>query len=236
MANTFPKHTAVPANPFLNLPPLMKEILYREDVSELNIAIFAVHKLTEEQQKNAMGVIRKILLKTVEPKDLVQTLEHDLGLDAPAAVSLAIDLLGQRFLPMEFYLGPIAPLIRQLGGDPAPFLAAAQKRYPVVYSPQTAEQHQQAIVAAENDLLKNFEDRLNDFKGRAEILLRLTGMSATVEDRMKANQLSRDEGESLLADLEEVAAAVDTRDLSHLERQRLRRKLTRVVEAVGARA
>ena len=215
----------------------MKAILYREDVSELNIAIFTTHKLSEDQQTKGMAVIRKILLKSVEPKDLVQTLEHDLNLEAPAAVSLAIDLLGKRFLPMEFYLGPIAPLIRQLGGDPAPFLAEAQQRYPEVYNPQPAAMASEVQQnTAESEILKNFDERLENFKGRAEILLRLTGLSSVIEDRMKADQLPRDQGEQLIADLDEVASAVDTHDLSHLERQRLRRKLTRVVEAVGETA
>ena len=225
-----------PANPFVHLPPLMKAIVYRDDVSDLNGEIIKLHHLTQTQQKQLMSVLRKVILKVIEPQDLVQTIEHDLGLAAPAAVSLAIDLLGKRFLSMEFYLGPIAPLIRQLGGNPAPFLLEAQQRYPEVYDPAKTATSGAAPSSAGSEILKNFDERLEDFKGRAEILLRLTGLSSTIEDRMKADQLPHDQGEGLLADLEEAASTVDTRDLSHLERQRLRRKLARVVEAVGVGA
>lgn len=222
---------------FTNIPPLAKQVLGHEENADLNQAIIDAHQIPFDQVQSFMQVVRKVLLKTVHPQDLVQTLEHDLGLDAPAAVSLAIDLLGKRFLPMEFYLGPIAPLIRQLGGNPDSFLAEAQQRYPEVYNPQpdtTPEERAQNV--ADSEILKNFDERLEDFKGRAEVLLRITGLSSTIEDRMNADELPRDQGERLMADLEEIASAVDTRDLSHLERQRLRRKLARVVEAVGVPA
>ena len=75
---------------------------------------------------------------------------------------------------------------------------------------------------------------LSDVRGRAEILLRLTGLSSVVEAAMGGNRVSKDEGEQLMASLDDAATIINTRDLSPLEVEALRRRLQRLVKQIAS--
>lgn len=122
------------------LPNLMQQILLHDEVADTNSAIIEQHQLNEDQAVAMIGVIRKVILQTIQPAELVSALVHDLGISAEQARPLALDLLGRRFMPMEWYLGGVSEEIRRLGGDPIAFEAEAKRIYPEVYSPQHLDQ------------------------------------------------------------------------------------------------
>jgi len=179
-----------------------------------------------------MQVIRKILLQTLHPRDLIPELRSQLALEAPDAVALGLDLLGERFLPLEWYLGEVQPLIKELGGDLPSYVRLAHDRFPEVYEqpqpPAPVSQEQQ------QDIFDRFSSLLVSPEGRAELLFRLTAWSSVVDAKMAEGGLAREAGEKLLAELESAATSIETRDLSPLEVQSMRRRLQRLQEAVPA--
>lgn len=208
---------------------------------DTNFAISQENKLSREQGDAMMRVIRKIILKVITPRELLETIRRDIpGLDNQQVRQLALDLLGRRFLPMEWYIGNVENLIRELGGDPATYLVEAKKNYPEVYAqtissttPPPANPAPVTPVSAEHAVLRNFDERVSSFQGRAEILLRLTGLSAEVETAMKSNSLTQAAGERLLQQLDGLSYAVNTKDLNALEIQALKRGIRKVLRALG---
>ena len=224
-------------SPFTNLPPLLKTIIDKEETVDVNIEIANSNKLTDEQGDKMMGVIRKILFKTITPRELLETVKHDIGLSDAKAKVLTLDLLGRRFLPMEWYIGDVKSLIKEMDGDVERFLVEAQQRYPEVYAPQEAKtetdsEEVETILDNEPPILRDFEDRLTSFRGRAEILLRLTGLSGDVEEAMKTGALTKEAGEKLLQQLDSLSYAINTKDLNPFEVQSLHRKLSKVLQQI----
>jgi len=224
----------LPTNPFIQLPDLMKTILLHEENIEINIAIEKNNQLTADQGDRMMGVIRKIILQTIRPDELVLTIQHDLGLDEVRAKKLALDLLGQRFLPMQWYVGNVESLIRELNGNVDEYIAQSKKNFPEVYSPKPETVPTEIVepptpIVAHQTLLRDFDHRLGNLRGRAEILLRLTGLSSQLEEAMSNNKITRADGEKLLQQLDVVSSAINTQDLNRLETQALKRRLTNVL-------
>lgn len=221
----------------------MKSIIDREESVVVNIDIEKNNGLTREQGDKMMGVIRKVILQIIRPDELVATIQKDIGLDEAAAEKLALDLLGRRFLAMEFYLGGIRPLIQQLGGNVDQYLAEAKKRYPEVYQAAPAPTAApvapapSAVVAtkptaqpsASSSLLDGLEERLTTFRGRAEVLLRMTALSQQVETAINAKVIDDSRGQALLQALDALSYAVNTQDLNPLEVQAIKRRLAKVV-------
>jgi hypothetical protein len=219
---------------FGKLPDLMKSVIDREENSEINSAIESKNKLTAAQGDAMMGVIRSIILQTIRPDELVSVIQRDIHLDEPQAKKLALDLLGERFLPMEFYLGPIRPLIEQLGGNVNEYLVQARQRYPEVYAPKTeTPKPSEGETGSEPQLLQNFNEKVETPRGRADILLRLTGLAGQVDELMKAEKLPQADGEALLRDLDTLSYAVNTKDLNPLEVQSLKRRLRKVLGRIS---
>lgn len=137
------------SNILAKLPTLMKQILLHDEVVETNEAIISEHQLNDHQAVAMIGVIRKIILQTITPSGLVDALVKDLGLELEKAKALALDLLGRRFIPMEWYIGGVSEEIRKLGGDPIRFEAEAKKIYPEVYQPTTVDEVPTSLTPAE---------------------------------------------------------------------------------------
>lgn len=239
-----PAPVAIKISPFSVLSTLMKSVIDREESVTINIDIEKKNNLTHDQGDKMMSVIRKVILQTIRPNELVATIQKEIGLDEARAKKLALDLLGRRFLPMEFYLGSIRPLIQQLGGNVEQYLAEAKKLYPEVYAapvlaptaPEPAAAPSTQPETTSHPILSNFDQRLTSFQGRAEILLRLTGLSAQVEDAIKAKKLSIPDGQQFMQQLDAVSYAINTQDLNPLEVQSIKRRLTKLLakfESVG---
>lgn len=233
MADDLPVSTS----PYSKLPDLMKSIIDRELFAQFDIEIEQHNGLTLEQGDKMMDVIRGIILKRYAPNKLVLTLKKTIGLDETKSKKLALDLLGRQFLPMEWYIGNVEGLIKELGGDLAMYQAQARKNYPEVYDPETAKRRAEseaepAVEAgkqAEPSILHLIDERLQTNKGRAEVLLRLTALSQEIEEAMKTGELTETEGQRLLHSLDALSYAVNTQDLNPLEVAAIKRRLKNVL-------
>jgi hypothetical protein len=237
---------------------MMQSVLSHEENGELTLRVADDHDLSRDQRKALVHIVQFVILQQVRPQDVPERVEKDLQLGRQEARQVACDLLGWRFLPMEWYIGPVQPVIRNLGGDPEHYLAELREIYPEVFlgaplfpepkpdpeDPMTAynekiaaADQQQAEAAPEMStrseefgILDEFLERLGSESGRAEILLRLTGLSSTLEERMDAGAITREVGEGFLERLESIANAIETRDMNPLEMQSLRRRMQRILE------
>ncbi|MEK7637092.1 MAG: hypothetical protein AAB402_01715 [Patescibacteria group bacterium] len=229
------------ANLFTNLPDLLKDIL-AEDVSvDINMEIGKKYGINSKQIGVFVKVIRKVIFKTITPAELVATIKKDLGLDETKAKGMALDLLGRKFLPMQWYVGNVEGLIKELGGNLEKYVAEAKKNYPEVYAPQAKTETAPAKEPAaakdtgeEPSILRQIEERLTSTKGRAEVLLRLTALSQQIEEAVKAQRLDEAAGEELLHSLDALSYAVNTKDLNPLEVAAIKRRLKNVVLKLGA--
>lgn len=223
-------------SPLANIPPLLKAVLsHDDDNTSLNIAIEKKNGLTDSQGDAMMAIIRKVIRQTIKPDEVLQVIENEIHLPEPQAKKLALDLLGERFLPMEFYLGPVRPLIEQLGGNVNEYLVQARQRYPEVYAPKSEVPKPIEVESgSEPQVLQNFNEKVETPRGRADILLRLTGLAGQVDELMKAEKLPQADGEALLRDLDTLSYAVNTKDLNPLEVQSLKRRLRKVLGRISA--
>ena len=233
------------------LPPMMRSVLSHEENAELTLQVSDDHGLTREQRKKMVDIVQLVILQQVRPQDVPEHIEKDLSLGRETAKKVACDLQGRRFLPMEWYIGPVQPVIKNLGGDPEMYLSKLRDIYPEVFlgaplfpepkpdpeDPLTewnsSVDRQSASSTEENGLLENFLEPLGTESGRAEILLRLTGVSSVVEGKMDDGSMTREAGEGMLERLEAIATAIETRDMNPLEMQSLRRRTQRLIEQMA---
>ena len=228
----------VQTSAFTALPDLMKSIIDREESAEINVDIVEKNRLSDDQGQEMMGVIRKIILRTITPRELLDTIRRDVkGLSDEQARKLALDLLGRRFLPMEWFIGNVENLIKELGGNLEIYQAEARKIYPEVYEIGATEKPAAKSVTTgslvEHPILKEFDERLGTFKGKAEVLLRLTGLSSEVEQAVKDGKILPAEGDRLLKQLDGISYAVNTQDLNALEVESLKRGIRKVLRALN---
>lgn len=219
---------------FGKLPDLMKQVIDHDENSEINVAIEAKNRLSKDQGDRMMEVIRQVILQTIRPDELVATLQRDLAIDETKAKKLALDLLGERFLPMEFHIGPVRPLIEQLGGNVNEYLVQARQRYPEVYAPKTEPTTAASTDDSEHPLLRNFDAKVESARGRADLLLRLTGLAGRIDNLMKSEKLSQADGEEAMRNLDTLSYAINTKDLNPLEVQSLKRRLRKVLARLGS--
>lgn len=233
------------------LPPMMQSVLSHEENGELTLQIAQDHELSLTQRKALVKIVQFVILQQLRPQDVPERVEKDLALGRETAKKVACDLLGWRFLPMEWYIGPVQPVIQNLGGNPETYLSELRSIYPEVFQgaplfpepkpdpedPLTAWEASldttKATQTTESPLLEDFLERLGSESGRAEILLRLTGASSGIESKMETGAMSREVGEGLLERLETIATAIETRDMNPLEMQSLRRRAQRLVEQLN---
>lgn len=117
---------------FQNLPREVKEILLMEESSETNVEMIKKFNLSEEQRKDFFAIIRGIALKEILLDKILDEVKARLGLDEEKAKSLTCDLLGLRFLPLQFYLGNVEKHILAFKGD----LGFYQQRLEEIFSLQ----------------------------------------------------------------------------------------------------
>lgn len=236
-------------NPFRNLPDLMKQILLYEENTDINQDIMNQNQLTIEQNTKMMGLIRKIILKDFPPTKLLNAVKQDLALNDDRAKKLALDLLGRRFLPMQWYIGNVEGLIKELGGDVEQYAAEAKKNYPEVYAPDANTSTESVTVAAapqsqptktidteanEPVIIRDIGEKLATSKGRAGVLLHLVGLSQQIEAAGKSGKFTAKETEELLHGLDALSYAVNTQDLNPLEIAAIKRHLKNILAKVGA--
>lgn len=230
------------------LPDLMHRVLNHREIPARNIELGAKYKLTPAQQRLLVLNESAMIIQDYPPRQLTDHLRIELKLDDAKARALAADVLGYIFLPMEWFLGKIQPLIKDLGGDVDHYLAAAKKTWPEVYAGPgappvppakptlTISPEEMEAIMAKHPIMEDFDSRVGSFKGRAEVLLRLTGLSVEVEEAVKSNKITQEQGEQLLRQLDALSYAVNTKDLNALEVEALRRgikKVLRVLAKVG---
>lgn len=244
--------TSVPNSTLLafgKLPELLKQVIDHEENSQINADIEKVNGLTSEQGDKMMDVIRKVILKVILPSALVTTIQHDINLDEEKAKKLALDLLGRRFLPMQWYIGNVEGLIKELGGDVEHYAAEARKNYPEVYAPDAnmsaetttveVRPQTQSATAVDTDanepvIVRDIGEKLATSKGRAGVLLHLVGLSQQVEAAGKSGKFTAKETEELLRGLDALSYAVNTQDLNPLEIAAIKRRLKNILAKVGA--
>lgn len=233
-------------NPFRNLPELMKQILLHEENTEINQEIMDQNGLSIKQNTLMMALIRKVILQEVPPQKVLDVVKKDLGLDDSGAKKLTLDLLGRRFLPMQWYIGNVETEITKLGGDVAKYEAEARKNYPEVYAPKVVEQPEEDVqptvkestsIKDELDqpaILHNLEEKLNSNKGRAGVLLHLTNLSIQIEERVAKKTITPEAGQEMIHSLDSLSYAVNTKDLNPLEIAAIKRKIHSVLKKLGS--
>lgn len=228
------------------LPDLAKSILQHDETTDFNGEIIDRFKLNSSQTKALMKLLQLLIMKVLSPKDLIVRVENDLLLPHEQARLVTLEVLGWRALPLEWYLGPVQPVIKNLGGQPEQYLPGLHRIYAEVYSgaplqldPKPDEddpfiEYEKETTAVTSpshhaEILNHFAEHLGNFAGRAEILLRLTGLGTELEERAKAGTLEKAKAEKMIADLDAMSNAINTRDLNPFEVQALHRRLSRML-------
>lgn len=222
------------------LPPLMKVVLSKEALIDGITTIEQKFHLNGEQLAKLMAIERSVIAKVTAPAAVVGEIESALAKPTSEAKEIARDWLGLIALPMEWYIGAVQPLVQELGGDVAAYLSEAKKNFPEVYDPnfqvdqtKQAETELKASTEADNDanpIFHEFEVRLSSFRGRAEILLRLTGLGTRIEQGVQAGAITQADGEELIRQLDAVSSFINTQELNPFEIQAVKRKIKRVLE------
>jgi hypothetical protein len=159
-------------------------------------------------------------------------------MEPATAKKFTIDFLGKICLPMQWYIGNVEGLIKELGGNVANYIDEAQRIFPEVYEIKTAPPQPtiasvQPILANEPPILHNLEEKLTTNKGRAGILLHLTNLSLQIEQRVAAKNLTVEAGQELIHGLDSLSYAVNTKDLNPLEIAAIKRKILSVLIKLG---
>ncbi|MBI5467463.1 MAG: hypothetical protein HY975_04635 [Candidatus Kerfeldbacteria bacterium] len=223
------------------LPPLMKQVLRNESMTATNMVMEDVFKLKPAQGDAMMVIIQDLIAREITPAQIRGRVDLDLKLPPNVAAAFTRELLGRVVLPMEWYVGNVEGLIRELGGQPEEYLRQAQEFFPEVYAhtPTARPVTPSAPAITPNPtpevqpILANLEERLTTFKGRAEILLRLTALSQHVEAVAAKKLIDQKRSQELIQALDALSYAVNTQDLNPLEVQAVKRRLTKVVNDIG---
>lgn len=225
------------------LPPLMQKVVDNPNLVTAAETLEETHRLNGTQAKFMIELEASIIAKEFPPSAVSQQVKQGMNFDDDRAKSFSRDFLGLICLPMQWYIGNVEDLIRQLGGNVDQYLAEAKKRYPEVYQAAPAPTAApvapapSAVVAtkptaqpsASSSLLDGLEERLTTFRGRAEVLLRMTALSQQVETAINAKVIDDSRGQALLQALDALSYAVNTQDLNPLEVQAIKRRLAKVV-------
>jgi|GEM_PF-2152857 len=220
------------------LPPLMLKICGSNEIIDAAISLESRHHLTPEQSRAMTEMQISLIGQEYGPADVASHVTSDLKLSGQAAKDFTIDFLGSLVLPIQWFVGNVEQIIHQLGGDPAPYIDRAKKEFPEAFGlppkPQPIDEGDEIGQVAEDSdsLLNDFEDRLTSFAGKAEVLLRLTGLSAKLEAARDTGKVKALDCEQHLMTLDSISSAINTHDLNPFEIAALKRKLKRVVESV----
>ncbi len=211
------------------LPPLMKTILANPALVDNSIALGEQYHLEPWQETQLMAIERGVIIQRIPVVNIPNEIRK-LGLGPDETTKLTLDFLGRIILPMEWHVGGVQMLIKQLGGRVEEYLYNGRQQFPEVYAPKTETPVVAGADSKKNHpLLQNFEDKVDTSRGRADLLLRLTGLAGQVDELMKTEKLSQADGEEVLRNLDTLSYAVNTQDLNPLEVQSLKRRLRKVL-------
>lgn len=214
------------------LPPLMWRVINNQAMIDNASGLGEQYQLTPKQQDLMMAIERNVIIQYL-PVARIQEEIGKIGLPAEQAKNLTRDFLGRIVLPMEWHVGNVQTMIQNLGGRVDEYLADARQQFPEVYAPQFDQPvANQPLI--EHSILQNFEDKIATPRGRADLLLRLTGLAGRIDELMKAETINQAEGEELMRHLDTLSFAVNTQDLNPLEVQSLKRRLRKVLSRLTA--
>lgn len=125
---------------FQALPQEIKDIFLQNNLLNANIEIIEKFNFSEEQIQRFLDIIDRIILKEIsldkvfdslsDPSFLRMTDKEKINLDEEKTKSLFCDLLGLRFLALQFYLGDVEKYILEFKGN----LIFYQERLEKVFS------------------------------------------------------------------------------------------------------
>lgn len=210
------------------LPPLMRAVINNPALIENMIAIAEQYELTPKQQDDLMAIERAVIIQQL-PVGKVPSEIQQLGVASKNVNGLIQDFLGRIVMPMSWHVGSVDAVIQQLGGRTEEYLYHARRQFPEVYTPQLAPSTENETTETEHPLLRNFDDKVETPRGRADILLRLTGLASQIDEMMNSEAINQAEGEELLRSLDTLSYAINTKDLNPLEIQSLKRRLRKVL-------
>lgn len=227
------------------LPKLMKVFVDSEKTIDLAIALVDAYGLNGLQNKAMIYLEGEIIVKHLRPADVLNFVRQHIFADENQAKKFTTDFLGQLCLPMQWYIGNVEGIIKELGGDVEKYIAEAQKNYPEVYAPNAQQKSTETDTSTaaskietstdehEPVILQDIGEKLGTSKGRAGVLLHLVALSQKIETAGKSGQLSEKETGELLHSLDALSYAVNTQDLNPLEIAAIKRRLKNILVKVG---
>ena len=222
------------------LPTLMKTIVGKDVTVNLAIALTEKYRLTDGQHKSMIYLEGEVIVKNVQPAGILSYIQQHIIPEVDQAKKFAADFIGKICLPMQWYIGNVEGLIKELGGDVEKYTAEAKKNYPEVYAPKpVTEVAKPAVVtsapiaADEPIILRGLEEKLSSNKGRAGVLLHLTNLSLQIEQRVAAKSMTVELGQELIHGLDSLSYAVNITDLNPLEIAAIKRKILSVLTKLG---
>lgn len=222
------------------LPPLMLKLLKHEGMIQQAIALEDEFNLKGRQGKMMMELEASIIAQEFPPSALLTHVKEDMGMDEATARRFTAAFLGRLCLPMQWYIGSVEALIKEYGGNVEQYVTEAKRIFPEMFGlaptsvPAPTSIAQPIGVDVDgHPVLHNFDERVGSLKGRAEVLLRLTGLSSEVEGAMQEKKVTEVEGEQLLKQLDGLSYAVNTKDLNALEVEALRRGIKKVLRVLA---
>lgn len=221
------------------LPPLMQRLTKHHGLVDHGIILEDKYRLNAQQSKTMMELETSIIAQEFPPTAVLEHVNKDMGLDSATAKKFAIDFLGLICLPMQWYIGNVEGIIRELSGDVAAFQAQVMKTFTDLYGQAAGatDQGQTTVPTApptvedgsEPSILHDLTERLTTQHGRAEVLLRMTALSQQIEDEVQAKHISGEIGEGLLHGLNALSYVVNTQDLNSLEVAAIKRRLKSIL-------
>ena len=106
---------------FFDLPKEIRDFLRDPQAFDVVDEIVAVHELEEEDADRLLDLVEDVLLEKHPLSELPEVIAETFPLKAENKKAIAIDLAGQRLLPLADYVGNVAGYITLWGGDPTKF-------------------------------------------------------------------------------------------------------------------
>lgn len=232
---------------FHQLPPLMQQLLVNKKLQASLSTIVRSNDLTDEQRRQAVLLVGDASVKAFPIDNFYNKITTEANIVDDKGKKVTIELLGNFFLPLQWYLGNVEKIITDLGGDAQHYTAEAQKNYPEVYAPdaqKVAEQAERTNNTYPTDqdgsadpeepvILRDIGEKLGSSKGRAGILLHLVALSQKIEEAGKSGKISDKETGELLHGLDALSYAINTQDLNPLEIAAIKRRLKTIMTKIG---
>lgn len=207
----------------------MQFLMTRPKNADLNLQLKEKHGLTDVQMQALFLILWSVAYKDIAPAEVLNRVQTDARLDPAKAKSVTANFLSWRVLPFEWHVGPVQPAITAAGGNAVSALAEARKNYPEAYDPNfTLDQPRFDFP----DLPEKFDEWMKDEPGRNEILLRLTNLAAQLSKAISFEEISEADGQAMIKTLDDISAAINTKELNALEIAAYKRKLSSLIDEI----